>query len=153
MSFRVYVAAPYGDASLVRRVHDLLRRLRLEPTSRWAENALGAENIETLPLDVVQALAEVNDRDLLDADAVLVLPRDGAGREMYAEARLALEHRIPVFWSGRPLCLSSFRAGVRRCSDLVDAVLALLELARIDSPVAPTSLLRACITTCGLEAR
>jgi hypothetical protein len=139
MSFRVYVAAPYEDAPGVRRVHALLRYLRLEPTSTWAEEADGPEVLEKMPLDVVRALADRNDADLESSSALLVLPRAGAGREMYAEVRLAIERNIPVIWVGGPRPLSAYRVGVARVDDLTEALAHLCELAAEREP-APTAL-------------
>ncbi len=62
----------------------------------------------------VRRIALANDRDLLGADLVVALPRDGAGAEMFAEVRLALAHRIPVLWVGARRPLSAYREGVLR---------------------------------------
>jgi hypothetical protein len=119
---RCYVAAPYGDASIVRAVHELLRASGIEPTSSWAEGASGVEDLESMPLAEVRALAARNDLALSGSDVLLALPRDGAGREMFAEIRLALAFGIPVVWVGHPRCLSAYREGVVRVEGLGEAV-------------------------------
>ena len=131
MTFRIYVAAPYGDAPLVRGVHALLRSLGLEPTSTWAEESDDcAEELAAMSIRVVRRLAQRNDDDLASSEAVLVLPREGAGREMYAEARLAIAFRIPVVWVGTPVCLTAFREGVSRVPSLQDALDTVQRMAR-----------------------
>ncbi len=131
MSFRVYVAAPLADALYVRKIHGLLRDLRMEPTSSWAETSEGVESLDAMPLEDVREIARQNDEDLLEAETVLVLPRADAGREMYAEARLATVHLIPVVWCGTPRPLTAYRDGVHRVDDLIGALDVLARLARI----------------------
>lgn len=120
-SLRCYVAAPFIDASFVREVHACLRLLGIEPTSSWAEHANGPEDLESMPLDEVRAIAERNDHALATSDVVLVLPRETAGREMYAEARIALAIGLPVVWVGGPKPLSAYREGVARVDSLAEA--------------------------------
>lgn len=125
---RCYVAAPFGDAPFVREVHACLRLLGLEPTSSWAEHADGSpEQLDAMPLEEVRALAERNDHALATSDVVLVLPREGAGREMYAEARLAIAIGLPVVWVGGPRPLSAYREGVILVDSLTDAFRTLYE--------------------------
>ena len=115
----VYVAAPYADAAVARNVHELLRLHGLDVTSRWAEAARGLE--PCLGEAAMRDRAAANDRDVLRADAMLVLSRDGAGGEMFAEARLAIERGKPIFWVGRPI-LSAYRLGVVRCATVGEAI-------------------------------
>lgn len=125
---RCYVAAPFGDAPFVREVHACLRLLGIEPTSSWAEHADGTpEQLDQMPLAEVRALAERNDHALATSDVVLVLPREGAGREMYAEARLAIAIGLPVIWVGGPRPLSAYREGVLRVESLPEAFQELYE--------------------------
>ncbi|MBI2395765.1 MAG: hypothetical protein HYV09_39740 [Deltaproteobacteria bacterium] len=125
---RCYVAAPFGDAPFVREVHACLRLLGLGPTSSWAEHADGSpEQLDAMPLEEVRALAERNDHALATSDVVLVLPREGAGREMYAEARLAIAIGLPVVWVGGPRPLSAYREGVILVDSLTDAFRTLYE--------------------------
>lgn len=124
---RVYVAAPFEDAGIVRAVHDRLRSLGIEPCSTWAESARGIEDFSAFTPARLRSLAEQNDRDVAEARAVLVMARPGAGGEMFAEARLALAMSIPVVWLGRRT-LSAWRAGVTRAEDLDDAISTLLLL-------------------------
>jgi len=119
---RCYVAAPFGDAPFVREVHACLRLLGIEPTSSWAEHADGSpEQLDDMPIAEVRALAERNDHALATSDVVLVLPREGAGREMYAEARLAIAIGLPVVWVAGPRPLSAYREGVVRVETLAEA--------------------------------
>jgi hypothetical protein len=120
----VYVAAPYVDAPIVRMVHERLRDLGITPTSRWAEEANGAEDFVKMVPDALRAVAESNDRDLTKARALLVLSRHGAGAETYAEARLALVLGKPVVWAGR-LTLSAWRTGVTRVAGIDEGIEAL----------------------------
>lgn len=119
---RCYVAAPFGDAPFVREVHACLRLLGIEPTSSWAEHADGTpEQLDAMPLAEVRALADRNDHALATSDVVLVLPREGAGREMYAEARLAIAIGLPVIWVSGPRPLSAYREGVVLVDSLAEA--------------------------------
>ncbi len=135
-SFRCYVAAPFGDAPLVREVHARLRAHGILPTSAWAEHARGPERLEEMPLEEVRALAAKNDFALVSSDAALVLPREGQGREMYAEARLALALAIPLVWVGFPRCLSAYREGVVRVACLDEGI---AEIRRMAGPRAVTA--------------
>jgi hypothetical protein len=130
-SLLCYVAAPYGDAPIVRKLHAHLRSLGIRPTSTWAEGATGPENLEEMPIDLVRAIAARNDHALSVSDVVVVLPREGAGREMYGEARLAVALGIPMIWVGDPRCLTAYREGVTRVPDLETA---LSELVRLRGP-------------------
>jgi transcriptional regulator with XRE-family HTH domain len=118
----VYVAAPYADAPAVRTLHAELRRAGLLPVSRWAVGADGPEALDALPVSAVRALARQNDRDLLSAHMVIALARDGAGGEMFAEVRLALDSGIPVLWVGTRRPLTAYREGVARVLATSDAV-------------------------------
>jgi len=129
MSFRVYVTAPYEDARAVRRIHSLLRYLRLEPTSSWVDEATAPEALDALPVEELRRRAQRNDDDLESSSAILVLPRHGAGREMFAEARVAIDRHIPVVWVGGPRSLSAYRDGVVRVEDLMEGLAHLCELA------------------------
>jgi len=142
-AFRCYVAAPFGDAPFVREVHARLRAMGVVPTSTWAEPADGVaapdgtpEDLAALPLEAVQAIAARNDHALASSDAVLVLPcvcvspaSKGGGREMFAEARLAVAFGIPVIWVGSPRPLTAYREGVARVSTLDEALEELRRLA------------------------
>ncbi len=122
MGAAIYVAAPYEDAGYVREhVHERLRALGFEPTSRWAETARGPEDFARFSADELRVIAEGNDLDVAGSKAVLVLARAGAGGEMFAEARLALAMGIPCIWVGRRT-LSAWRLGVVRAADLDEAL-------------------------------
>ncbi len=75
-----------------------------------------------MPIEELRARALANDVALAESDVVVVLPREGKGREMYGEARLAVAFGIPVIWVGPTRCLTSYRAGVL-CVDDVEAAL------------------------------
>lgn len=129
-SLRCYVAAPFADAPFVREVHACLRLLGIEPTSSWAECGDGEpERLDLMPIAEVRAIAERNDHALATSDVVLVLPREGAGREMYAEARLALAIGLEVVWVGGPRPLSAYREGVTLVDTLQEAFRVLYERA------------------------
>ncbi len=126
---RCYVASPFDDAPLVRRLHARLRALHVRPTSSWAEHAEGPEQLDLLPLETVRALALRNDVALAESDVVVVLPREGKGREMYGEARLAVAFGIPVLWVGPTRCLTAYRAGVERVDTVEEALTRIAALA------------------------
>lgn len=132
MTMQIYVAAPYADAPMVRAVHVRLVALGLAFTSTWAEAARGAEDFSALTPEGLRAAALENNRGIDDADAMLVLARDGAGGEMFAEARYALTLGIPVLWCGRRI-LSSWRDGVVICDDVDAALATLVDGARVGS--------------------
>jgi hypothetical protein len=108
---RVYVAAPLADAPLVRDVHARLRQHGFLPVSYWAEEPsnYGVDDFEDLA--AVRAKMALNDAGVAGADVFLVLARDGAGGEMFCEARMAIAMGAPVVWVGRRV-LSTFREGV-----------------------------------------
>ena len=82
---RVYLAAPFLDAPLVRDLDAKLEALGIDVTSTWALAASGPEALGAMPIDEVRRVALANDRDLLGAHLVVALARDGAGAEMFAE--------------------------------------------------------------------
>jgi hypothetical protein len=125
---RVYLAAPYLDAPAVRDLDAKLDGLGFDVTSTWAHAASGPEVLGSRPLDDVRRIAHANDRDLLSANLVVALAREGAGAEMFAEVRLALAHRIPVLWVGTKRPLSAYREGVLRVADLDEGMFFLLGL-------------------------
>jgi len=129
-ALRCYVAAPYLDGTLVReQVHPRLAALGIEPTSSWCADAIGAEDFAAYGAGQLRAIAATNDADLARADVVLVIAREGAGGEMFAEARLALVMRKPVVWTGR-LILSAWRRGVVRVDSVAAALRVLARYAR-----------------------
>lgn len=116
----VYVAAPYADAAFVREaIHPALRARGLTCASLWAESARGPEDFAALTPVALADAARWNDRDVINADVLLVLARDGAGGEMFGEARYALALGIPVVWHGRRT-LSAWRPGVHRVDEGAD---------------------------------
>lgn len=119
--FFTYVAAPFADAGLVRDVHARLVEHDVRPTATWAEDVVGPENLGQYTTERLRAFAAVNDSDLRASNAMLVLAREGAGGEMFAEIARALLWGIPVVWSGRRT-LSAYRRGVVLASDLEDGI-------------------------------
>jgi nucleoside 2-deoxyribosyltransferase len=134
--FRVYVASPYQEARFIRStVHPMLREHGLEPVSRWAEQATGAEVLDHLSAAVAIVM---NDADVERADAVLVLPTRTGGAEMYCEMRYALTLGKPVVYvTSERVMLSAYRHGVIRVDWPRDA---LAELQRMrDGWARPTT--------------
>lgn len=122
MALTVYVCAPYEDAAIVHAlIHTRIEELGLAWTSRWAAHSRGPEDFASLTPDALRAAAEENDRDVMSADVVLVMARKGAGGEMFAEARFALEHGKALVWTGRRT-LSAWRRGVVRCEEVKEAL-------------------------------
>jgi hypothetical protein len=134
---RAYLAAPFLDAPLVRDLDAHLVSLGIGVTSAWAAAANGPEALEALAPEDVRRIALANDRDLLSAHVVVVLARDGAGAEMFAEARLALAHRIPVVWVGTRRPLSAYRDGVLRVASLAEGLVYLTGFQEIVGALAP----------------
>lgn len=124
---RVYVAAPYDDAGGVRVIHGLLRAQGFVPSSRWATKATVPEDFSRMTANEIRAVAEDNDRDVGFSDAMLVVAREGAGGEMFAEARFASFLDIPIVWTGR-LTLSAWRHGVLRCESVEHCVAELVAI-------------------------
>ena len=121
---KVYVAAPYADAPMVRELHNELCGTGWEPTSTWAEIADAAEDFTLSTPSQLRKAAQANDADIMRSHVLLVIAREGAGGEMFAEARLALVHGIPVVWVGR-FVLSAWRHGVTRCATVAEGLQAL----------------------------
>ncbi len=126
----VYVAAPAEDAAFVTVVHESLEKHGMQAMSRWAAVVRGPENYASMTPASLREAAVRNDADLRGSDVVLVLARDGAGGEMFAEARVALEWGRPLVWVGRPI-LSAFRNGVVRALDLDDGIRILVDMQRV----------------------
>lgn len=121
MKPRIYVAAPYEDANLVRQTHLKLEQQDFAPVSFWA---IAAHGPEALNEQSAKWAIKHNDEDLESAAGVLALCREGAGGEMYAEITRALIWGKPVFWVGHRR-LSAYRHGVTLCDDIDDAIDAL----------------------------
>lgn len=110
---RVYVIASYQSAPLVRAIHDRLRMLGIEPTSSWAEEACGAEDLASLTKDECRAIWKRNDQDMRVADVVMVLA-DTPCREGFMEAARAYHWGGQrIVWVGRPTLTA--RAWVDNC--------------------------------------
>lgn len=125
MGTHVYVAAPFADGAFVREhVHERLASVGATPTSTWVHASAGPEDFSRYTIEALREAAARNDADIRRSDVVLALARDGAGGEMFAEVRYALEIGRPVLWVGRRI-LSAWRVGVVRCDDLDDALTAL----------------------------
>lgn len=125
-ALRVYVAAPFADAHVVRDVHERLLSLGMLPTSTWATTANGEEDFSAYTPERLRDFALANDADVRRSHALLVMARAGAGGEMFSEIRIALEWGKPVFWVGRRT-LSAYRNGVVLCDDVDEALGALAE--------------------------
>ncbi len=122
---KVYVCAPFASGAALRReLPDRLRAVGVTLLASWLDAANGAEDFSIYTAADLRFFAACNDRDLRSADAALVVDPDGAGRETYSEARLALEWGKPVVWYGRQT-LSAWRAGVVRVESLDAALVAL----------------------------
>ncbi len=111
----VYIAAPFGRGpTIARGLATALENLGCRVVSSWIDVAIAMGGVERLSDEAeARAVARTNDRDLDSAHVVLVLAFAGEGREMFAEARMAVEHGIPVVWCG-PTCLTAMRPGVVR---------------------------------------
>ncbi|MBP9863666.1 MAG: hypothetical protein KBD62_37315 [Kofleriaceae bacterium] len=98
---RVYVIAAYTAAPEVRTLHTRLRMAGHEPTSSWAEEAAGPEDLASLTPGQCGAIWDRNDQDMIDANVVVVLA-DTPAREGFLEAQRAFDLRKRIVWVGRP---------------------------------------------------
>lgn len=78
----IYVIAAYESAPRVRDMHERLRALGHTPTSRWAEQAHGPEELGDYV--ACEAIITTNLRDMRSADAVIILA-DTPMREGWCE--------------------------------------------------------------------
>jgi hypothetical protein len=128
----VYVAAPYHAATRVREVHALLAAAGCAPTSRWALEAEGPEDLRDEDGKVLAARFQRNIDDLDSAFALLVLPDGFAGGETFAEVGRAIANGIPVLWTGVRRILSCYAVGrVRLFASLDDAIAILQRTAEL----------------------
>lgn len=118
MSLLVYVSAPFEDDAVVRAVHDRLEDLHITPTSRWADYDMSASSFAKYAPTQLRQVAIQNDADLRGSDVVMVLARAGAGDEMFADARMAIEWKKAVVWVGKRRTLTAWRAGVVIVDDI-----------------------------------
>jgi hypothetical protein len=93
----IYVAAPYRNAGQVRAVHRALERVGLRPTSRWAEVAGGAEDLEAMSIAVRERARLENHEAIERADALLVLADTQMG-ETLVEVGVAIARGVPIVW-------------------------------------------------------
>lgn len=119
---RIYVAAPFQRASEALLAHHALVAIGLLPVSRWVAVALERQGVDALTAAEAHHGIEVNDEDLVSADALLVLSYPGEGGEMFAEARMALLLGKPVVWVRGRQILSSWRRGVTLVDSLQEGV-------------------------------
>lgn len=98
---RAYVIAAYGSAPVVRALHERLRAIGIEPTSSWAEDAHGPEDLEALSDAECLRIWQRN-RDDMDAASIAIVLADTPMREGHAEASYALRSGMDVVWIGRP---------------------------------------------------
>lgn len=118
----IYVIAAYGHAAEVRQLHARLRELGHTPTSRWAEEATGPEDLGSMALEQLADAWERNHADMLRADAVIVLA-DTAMREGFMEAERAVEAGMSIVWVGRPtLSVAAFPGRARMFASVDEAV-------------------------------
>lgn len=122
---KIYIAAPWECAPMVRNVHTILRDRGFEPTSSWAELRDADGTPEKLTPAVARLALAINTKAINDSDAMLFICRKGLGGEAFVEFALARSQAIPVFWVGPRVILSTFAVGVTLCDSLPDALQAL----------------------------
>ena len=127
---KVYVIGAYESSPAVRLLHTRLRMAGHEPTSSWAEEATGPEDLTALSTAECRAIWDRNDQDMIDANVVVVLA-DTPCREGFFEAQRAFDLRKRIVWVGRPTL--TVRAYIGPASRLVvvadvDAALRALEV-------------------------
>lgn len=126
----IYIATTYQNADWVETVlRPMIEARGLSVRSTWHEKASGPERLDELPLSTVMEIAEQNDRELADADAVLVIAHERC-RETWAELRLAVILEIPAIVVGPPWPLSAYRHGVSRVRDVATAMDVLVAMRR-----------------------
>lgn len=137
---RIYVAAAFRTAPLVRDIHARIRELGHTPTSTWAETANDcAEDLDSLTDGEAQALWETNHGAALRANIGIVIARpvtvviDGEpidvphGRETFAEASTLLHGGALVVWIGRETLTARVHRDQTRRVATVEEALAYLE--------------------------
>jgi len=113
---RVYVAAPFEEASTVRTIHRMLANMRYVPTSAWAENdGLSANVLESTEAN--RQIHRSNIDALLSSDLMIVKRVKGSGGEMFVEFERALQYGMTILWTGPPI-LSTYRDGVTTFPDM-----------------------------------
>lgn len=118
----IYIATAYPRAQWVEEViRPLVESRRLHLASSWHVGAHGVETLDRMTEAQVRAIADANDRQIVAADAVLVL-WDRACGETLCELRYAATLGKTVAYVGPRFVLSAYRDGVRRFSDVRDAV-------------------------------
>ena len=119
---KVYVAAPFESASMVRSVHERLQALGHVPTSSWAKGAEGKDKLHLLSLEQIDRHLTDNDADIVNCDVFVAFVVPGLGKEMFCEAAKARILGIPIFWVGREewMPLSSYRPNSRRVEDATE---------------------------------
>jgi hypothetical protein len=125
----VYVAAPYVAAPDVRALHARLRAIDCDPTSKWAEEAVGPEQLRDDAADTWRQLWLRNMNDLETAYALVVLSGDGGG-EMFVEVGHALALSIPILWTGPRRVLSCYARPRVRMMTVDDACSVLASVAK-----------------------
>lgn len=111
---KIYFAAPFTRGPFVARLHETVREIGHEPTSRWCLESNGKpDKLSTMSLvNRARHLAE-NDADIAAADILVAIVVRGLGKEMFAEATLARLLDKPIYWVGDEddMPLSAFRVG------------------------------------------
>jgi len=126
---KIYVAAPYLKADVVREFHQRLREDGFDVTSSWAETpaVMGGlpEDLPSMRQGQREEIAAENDEGVARANAVVALCYKGLGKEMYCECTLARLLGKPVIWVADDISilpLSAFRRGAARVRDMDLAV-------------------------------
>jgi hypothetical protein len=104
-------------------VRPALERRGLRLSSSWHAGPLQDPDLTRLPPRALQEIADKNDRDIAESNAMLLL-YETACRETLCELRYALVLEIPVVLvsHGETLPLSAYRDGVTRVRNLSEAV-------------------------------
>jgi hypothetical protein len=112
----VYVATSYSRASFVRAVvHEDLRVIGARPTSTWAENAVGPEDLATMTVAAIRTAYWSNYDAFHGSDMLLMLADEAQPREGFTELGWAFASSTPVVFVGRPTLSAAYHAADGRC--------------------------------------
>lgn len=110
---RLYVIAAHTWAPRVRVIHDRLRTMGVEPTSQWAEQMTGPENLDAHSDDECQRIWLNNAADMGEASVILALC-DSPMREGWLELGRAFQTHRTILLVGRHALTTRVLSSVER---------------------------------------
>jgi nucleoside 2-deoxyribosyltransferase len=123
----IYVAAPKSEVLRAREVtHRLAGIENVTVVSTWHDTVQPTDQ-DPADTETTKKILKTNNRDLSWADAMVVITKDGAGRETYVELGRALARGLRVFWLGNEgggalSCADEMVSKFESMDELADAV-------------------------------